>query len=105
MRKTDSFIQIAKALSDPQRVAILERIAKEPEVPCKALVDEFHISPATISHHVKELVEAGLIEYRKCGKCAYFSTTPDVMAGFQSTLKKRFGKPRAAVKKTVKKSA
>lgn len=80
-------IQIAKALSDPQRVAILSRIARQREVPCKTLVEEFHITPATISHHIKELVEADLVTVRREGKCAYFTLKGETMAAFQKDLK------------------
>lgn len=80
-------IQIAKALSDPQRVAILSRIARQREVPCKTLVEEFHITPATISHHIKELVEADLVIVRREGKCAYFTLKSETMAAFQKDVK------------------
>jgi ArsR family transcriptional regulator len=104
MPTTTRFIKIARALSDPQRVAMLERIAKDPEVACRTLVEEFHITPATISHHVKELVEAGLIEYRKSGKCAYFKAKPAALAKFQADLSGRFavGKPNG---RAIKRSA
>jgi ArsR family transcriptional regulator len=60
------FQKVARALADPQRFAILERIAGVPgELPCKALVQEFPVSQATVSHHFKELAEAGLIESRR----------------------------------------
>ena len=60
------FQHVARALADPQRFAILERIAREPEqLPCKTLVQEFSVSQATISHHLKELSEAGLIDCRR----------------------------------------
>src|SRR5690606_39893241 len=61
-------LKITKALADPQRFAILERIAAEPEVACKQLVAEFPITQATISHHLKELVAADLIQSRRVGQ-------------------------------------
>ncbi len=68
----EQFHQVAKALADPQRFAILERIARERgELACKALVQEFPISQATISHHLKELSEAGLIDCRRKAQCAF----------------------------------
>ncbi len=83
---SERFIRVARALSDPQRVALLERIAREPEVACKTLVEEFHITPATISHHIKELAEAGLIDYRREGKCAHFKVRAATMAAFRQNL-------------------
>ncbi|MEM7807433.1 MAG: metalloregulator ArsR/SmtB family transcription factor [Planctomycetota bacterium] len=64
---------ISKALADPQRFAIFEFVCTEAEgeaeVGCKAIVARFPVSQATISHHLKELVAAGLIEGRKEGQC------------------------------------
>ena len=61
-------------LADPQRFAILERIAAEPgELPCKRLVEDLPISQATISHHLRELTEAGLIDVRREAQSAFLS--------------------------------
>lgn len=101
-------IQIAKALSDPQRVAILSRIARQREVPCKTLVEEFHITPATISHHIKELVEADLVTVRREGKCAYFTLKSETMAAFQKDVKgltnKRASRSKAVAGSSAKTS-
>ena len=52
------FELIAKALADPRRMALLETIAAERACPCQRLRDQFPVSKATISHHIKELVRA-----------------------------------------------
>jgi ArsR family transcriptional regulator, arsenate/arsenite/antimonite-responsive transcriptional repressor len=82
-------LRITKALADPQRFAILERIAAEPEVACKQLVAEFSITQATISHHLKELVAADLIESRRVGQCAMLSRRQDVLSGYLEQLNVR----------------
>jgi ArsR family transcriptional regulator len=61
-------ILIAKALSDPRRQGILERIAGQQSMGCSALLEAVPITPATMSHHLKELETAGLIETRREGK-------------------------------------
>ena len=66
--------RIAKALADPQRFAIFEHICRHSggacgEVGCKSIVARFSVSQATISHHLKELQHAGLIEGRREGQC------------------------------------
>ena len=81
--------RIARALADPQRFSILERIAREPEVACKTLVAEFSITQATISHHLKELVAAELIESRRVGQCAMLSRRDAVLNDFISQLEGR----------------
>ena len=56
------FERIAKALADPRRFAMLETIGEARECANQALCNDFPVSKATISHHVKELAQAGLIE-------------------------------------------
>jgi ArsR family transcriptional regulator len=63
------FLQITKALVDSRRFDILERIAAtKDEISCIDLRAEIPISRATLSHHIKELATAGLIEIRRESK-------------------------------------
>jgi ArsR family transcriptional regulator, arsenate/arsenite/antimonite-responsive transcriptional repressor len=87
---TDAQMQrITRALSDPQRFAILERIAAEREVACKRLVSEFPITQATISHHLKELVAADLIQSRRVGQCAMLSRRDTILDEYLRQLNQR----------------
>jgi len=83
---TEQLHRIAKALADPQRFAILQRIARQPEVACKQLVSEFSITQATISHHLKELVAADLIHSRRVGQCAMLSRREDILNDYLDHL-------------------
>jgi ArsR family transcriptional regulator len=84
------FQHVARALADPQRFAILERIARERvELPCKTLVQEFSVSQATISHHLKELSEAGLIDCRREAQSAFFSLRRQVLEAYRAELGRR----------------
>jgi ArsR family transcriptional regulator len=84
------FHRVAKALADPQRFAILERIAQETgELPCKTLVQELSVSQATISHHLKELSDAGLIECRREAQCAYLSVRRPTIDAYRKELRRR----------------
>ncbi|QDT06842.1 Helix-turn-helix domain protein [Rubripirellula lacrimiformis] len=85
--------RIAKALADPQRFAILDCIAARTEIPCKALVAEFPVTQATISHHLKELVAAGLIHSRRDGQMAILSCRRDVCAAYANVLTLRLVAP------------
>jgi ArsR family transcriptional regulator len=68
------FVAIARALADPRRFAILTEIA-EAELPltCCGLKEARHVSAATISHHIRELEAAGLIDIGREGKFAQLS--------------------------------
>jgi ArsR family transcriptional regulator, arsenate/arsenite/antimonite-responsive transcriptional repressor len=70
--------KISKALADPTRLRIYEKIAAHPDTICGALVEDFGLSPATVSHHLRVLSEAGLIETRREGQfihnCALVGT-------------------------------
>jgi DNA-binding transcriptional ArsR family regulator len=52
----------AKALAHPARVAILKLLAKKQTCVCGDIVDELPLSQSTVSQHLKELKEAGLIK-------------------------------------------
>ena len=79
-------ILIAKALSDPRRLGILERIAGQQSMGCSALLAAVPITPATMSHHLKELEAAGLIESRREGKFVTTIFRRDVWNSYLSKL-------------------
>jgi len=83
------FSRVAKALADPRRFEILEMIAADNEVACKRMVEAFPVSQATISHHLKELATAGLIEARREGQCGHYRARPEVMAAYLAELDRR----------------
>jgi ArsR family transcriptional regulator len=84
------FQRIAKALSDPRRFEVLEVIAESgSELSCGAVVERFPVAQATISHHLKELVEAGLVETRSEGQFKYLSARLDVVEEYTFELLRR----------------
>lgn len=89
----EQFARIAKALADPRRFEILETIAAGEEVPCKQIVETFPVSQATISHHLKELATAGLIEVRREGQCSHYRPRPEVVAEYLAEAARRLGAP------------
>lgn len=85
------FELIAKALADPRRMQLLEVIAGEEECPCQRLRQEFPVSKATISHHIKELVRAGLIEARREGQFLHCEVRREVLESYAGELLRRAG--------------
>jgi ArsR family transcriptional regulator len=85
------FIKVSKALSDPQRLAMLERIAAAGpgELACKELVRTCDVVPATVSHHLKELQNAGLVVGRKEGQAMFLSFRADVLEAYRRELSRR----------------
>ena len=59
--KENKLAKIAKALAHPARIAILNLLATRKTCICGDIVDELPLSQSTVSQHLKELKEAGLI--------------------------------------------
>jgi len=80
-------VAVLKALADPRRYELLERIAKAGcPLGCSQALASLPISAATLSHHIKELETAGLIEVRREGKFAFLTLKPGVMAAVAANL-------------------
>jgi ArsR family transcriptional regulator len=61
-----------KALADPTRVGIVNRLAAAPEVCVCDLTAAFDLSQPTISHHLRVLRDAGLVDVTKRGTWSYY---------------------------------
>ena len=83
------FELVAKALSDPRRMALLEAIGSEREYACSKLCRVFPVSKGTVSHHMKELMTAGLIQSRKEGQYTHFEIRREVLAAYTAELMRR----------------
>ncbi len=80
-------ILILKALADPRRFELLQHIAKAGcPLGCSQARAALPISAATLSHHIKELETAGLIEVRREGKFHYLSLRPGVLSSLAAGL-------------------
>ena len=65
---------VFKALADPARVRIVNLLATSGEPVCVCdLIEPLGLSQPTVSHHLKKLTDAGLLEREQRGKWAYFS--------------------------------
>jgi ArsR family transcriptional regulator, arsenate/arsenite/antimonite-responsive transcriptional repressor len=89
--RPEQFELIAKALADPRRVALLEAIASETCCGCSSLTQQFPVSKATISHHIKELVRAGLVKAERQGQYLNCSVRRDMLEAYTRELLQRTG--------------
>jgi ArsR family transcriptional regulator, arsenate/arsenite/antimonite-responsive transcriptional repressor len=69
------------ALSDPARVRLLNILATVGQAVCVCnFTEPLGLSQPTVSHHLKKLMNAGLLEREQRGRWAYFSIKPEAMA-------------------------
>lgn len=90
--KNEDLVLIFKALSNPKRLDIfmsfvrcippdtVEKLSEEQLIVCqKCLCDDFDLAPSTVSHHLKELRIAGLINQERKGKDIFISVNPEAV--------------------------
>lgn len=88
---TEDFDRISKALADPQRRAILQKLAMTGRLNCSDVQAFFEVSQPTVSHHLKELSMAGVVEREKQGQFCYYHVNSDVLSAYVVELQRRLG--------------
>lgn len=83
------FTRIAKALADPRRFEIFEVIAGVEEMSCGAIAERFPVGQSTVSHHLKILADAGLVDVRREGQHGYFLAKAEVLDAYIETMRER----------------
>ncbi|MDI3314387.1 MAG: metalloregulator ArsR/SmtB family transcription factor [Mycobacterium sp.] len=79
---------VLRALGEPTRLRLVSMIATRPgaEACVCELTDPVGLSQPTVSHHLKVLVEAGLLEREQRGKWAYYRVVPGVLDALADVL-------------------
>ena len=75
-----------RALADPTRVAIVNRLAASPACCVCDLTASFELSQPTISHHLKILRDAGLVDSTRRGTWAYYRLVPGAIESLRAAL-------------------
>src|SRR3954454_25088336 len=78
---------VAKALSEPLRVRIVDVLSRSDAPVCQCeLIALFDIGQSLLSHHMKKLVDAGLVDVERRHRWAYYSVSPDASKELTSWL-------------------
>ncbi len=77
----------AKALGDPVRLQLVDVLAAHPGELCACeLLPLFEIAQSTLSHHLKTLADAGILETRRQGLFAYYLVRPQALGELSGWL-------------------
>ena len=79
----EQYVQLSKALGDRNRLEIILLLTKGEQCACE-LLKRFPITQPTLSHHMRILAEASLVEVRKDGKWSYYSINCQTLQAFRS---------------------
>ena len=83
----DATARLFRVLGDPARIRILNALATNGEPVCVChLVEPLGLTQPTVSHHLKTLTDAGLLDREQRGKWAYFSLRPEAAERLASLL-------------------
>ena len=84
----DTLATVFKALADPSRVKLLSLIATAAggEACACDLVEPVNLSQPTVSHHMRQLVDAGLVTREQRGKWAYYRLVDDALRAVAAAL-------------------
>src|SRR5450432_447343 len=84
--KQNKLSSMMKALAHPARIAIIQHLVKSDACICGDLVDELGLAQPTISQHLKELQNIGLIQGTIEGTSVCYCIDPKVWKQFKSTF-------------------
>ena len=85
--QAEEMARLFRALADPARVKIVNLLATKTEPVCVCeFTGPLRLSQPTVSHHLKKLVQAGLLTREQRGTWAYYSLKHDALGSLAATL-------------------
>jgi ArsR family transcriptional regulator len=84
----ENIIKIAKALSDKNRLTIIQLISERGNMTCGEVESLLKLSQPAVSHHLKILFEAGLLDMEKEGRHVRMTLNNSVVSQFVNEIKK-----------------
>lgn len=79
--------RISKALGDPHRIKILQSVTKQDWMQCADICELIDLTQSAVSHHIKQLVDAGLLIPEKEGRNIKYTIDKKVIAEYMNFLK------------------
>jgi ArsR family transcriptional regulator, arsenate/arsenite/antimonite-responsive transcriptional repressor len=92
--QAEATAMLFKALADPHRVKIINLLATSPDPVCVCeFTGPLRLSQPTVSHHLKKLVDAGLLDREQRGTWAFYSLNHDTLGRLSATVDLQGGTP------------
>jgi len=85
IRKYEEYSHLFKALSDPNRLMIVDMLSCGELCAC-VILEEFSITQPTLSHHMKILCDSEIVKSRKEGKWMYYSLNEKTIQTFKNLV-------------------
>jgi ArsR family transcriptional regulator, arsenate/arsenite/antimonite-responsive transcriptional repressor len=93
----DPPVRLLHALADPSRLAIVRQLADEGTACVCDLTVCCDLSQPTVSHHLRVLRDAGIVECERRGTWAYYTIRPGALAGLQDLARELLPAPPLGV--------
>ncbi|MGG1661147.1 ArsR/SmtB family transcription factor [Brevibacillus sp. NRS-1366] len=83
----DCAVKVYKALGEATRFQIVKMLSKQPELACLEMANQLNIAAnSTLTHHLKPLLDCGLLAVRKEGTYRYYSLQREVLEQYAPAL-------------------
>jgi ArsR family transcriptional regulator len=86
----DQIVKISNALANDSRFKILQSISSNPKISCTEVIKALDITQPAVSHHLKILNDAGLIEINRKGQYGLCSLNNAVLEDYLKSIQKIF---------------